>query len=246
MPIDTPLTDLIKQLEQAGLRPNERLVQRILAYGPAARTLLIDLACDVDLLHEELPEAVAPLHAIRLLRELPDLELIEALLDNLPVPLYDDEDNVLAELYSEELLFVIGRIGRPAVAALWAYADDPDNLMIGRTAAIICQAYVAGYVPELYDDLIAEGRRRLALEQDPRMAAALAQLLGNLGDKTSYATIMAAYRTGQIDQAFFPAAAARKLLLGGGIKNLPCVHHTLFECYDLHGPFLDTDQPREH
>lgn len=237
MPVDTPVGELVRQLGRVGLRPDERLVARIVDQGPAAREELLRLATDIDALHSELPASLGPLHALRLLGELPDVAMIAPLLGALPVPIYGDED-VPARLYATEVLQIIGRVGAPAVEALWAYADDEGNPDATRAAAIGALAFVATYAPEVREPVLAEARRRLALELPVPLATGVVTLLAELGDAPSYQAVMAAYRTGRVDKEQAPAAAARQFLLGGGRKDLTCVNHPLGERYDHHGPHL--------
>lgn len=237
MPVDTPVADLVRQLSRVGLRPDDRLVQRILAHGPAARAELLSLASSVEALHGELPAALGPLHALRLLGELPDPAIIAPLLGALPVPIYGDED-VPAQLWANEVLQIIGRVGEAAVPQLWAYADDEDNPEPTRPAAIGALSYVATFAPAVRDEILAEARRRLALELPVPITTGVVTLIAELGDAESYQPVMAAYRTGRVDKEHAPAAAARQFLLGGGRKNLTCVNHPLGERYDHHGPHL--------
>lgn len=237
MPVDTPVADLVRQLSRVGLRPEPRLVERIVEHGPAARAELLGLATNIEALHSELPASLGPLHALRLLGEVPDVTMITPLLGALPVPIYGEED-VPARLYATEVLQIIGRVGEPAVAALWAYADDEANPELTRAAAIGALAYVATYAPAVRDEVIAEGRRRFALELPGMLATGLVTLLSELGDTASYQAVMAAYRAGRIDKEQVPAAAARQFLLGGGRKDLTCVSHPLDERYAHHGPHL--------
>lgn len=237
MPIDTPVADLVRQLSRVGLRPEDRLVQRIVEHGPAARSALLALATTIDALHEELPAALGPLHALRLLGEVPDVAIIAPLLQALPVPIYDEQD-VPARLYATEVLQIIGRVGEPAEAALWAYADDEANPESSRAAAISALAYVATYVPATREAIVAEARRRLALDRSVPLTTGVVTLLAELGDAASYQAVMAAYRMGRVDKDQAPAAAARQFILGGGRKDLTCVSHALAERYDHHGPHL--------
>lgn len=237
MPIDTPVAELVRQLSRVGLRPDERLAERIVDHGGAARAELIKLASDIPSLHTALPAALGPLHALRLLGELPDIEMIRPLLEALPVPINDEED-VPARLYATEILQIIGRIGAPAVPALWALADDESLAELGRSAAISALAYVATYAPAVRDEVLAEARRRLDQTESQMLTTGVATVLSELGDAASYAEVMAAYRNGRVSQERAPAAAARQFLLGGGRKDLTCVNHPLFERYDHHGPAL--------
>lgn len=244
MPVDTPAIDLVRQLSRVGLRPDERLVKRIVEQGPAAREALLVLATDIEALHSELPGALGPLHALRLLGELPDVTMIAPLLGALPVPVIDDED-VAARLYATEVLQIIGRVGEPAVAALLAYADDEANPELTRAAAVSGLAYVATYAPATREVVLSEARRRLDLDQSLYVTTGIVTLLAELGDAASYPAVMAAYKAGRVEKDQAPAAAARQFLLGGGRKDLTCVNHPLWERYDHHGPRLrgDDDGP---
>lgn len=237
MPVDMPAADLVRQLTRVGIRPDERLVKRIVEQGPAAREALLALATDIDALHSELPGALGPLHALRLLGELPDTTIIARLLGALPVPIVSDED-IPARLFATEVLQIIGRVGEPAVEALWAYADDEANPELARAAAIGALAYVATYAPATREPVLAEARQRLELDQPIPLTTGVVTLLAELGDAPSYGAIMEAYKMGRVDKAHAPAAAARQFLLTGGRKDLTCVNHPLGERYDHHGPHL--------
>lgn len=237
MPIETPAGELVRQLSRVGLRPDERLVRQILAQGAAARVALLSLATDIPALHEPMPTCLGPLHALRLLGELPDVSIIRPLLAALPIPIEDPEYDIPASLYAQEILQIIGRVGAAALPELWAIADDASVADQSRGAAANALAYVATYAPEVRDAVIAEARRRLADESLPDVAIAGAvALLTEIGDAPSYKAVMAAYRAGKVDQSRMPAAAARQFLLGGGRGDLKCVSHPLWERYDEHGP----------
>jgi hypothetical protein len=236
MPVDTPIGDLVRQLSRVGLRPDPRLTDQIVARGAEARDALLALATNVDALHSELPAALGPLHALRLLGELPDVTMIGPLLSVLPVPIYGEED-VPARLFAAEILQIIGRVGAPAMEALWALADDQAQGETQRAAAVQALSYVATFAPEVREAVLAEARARLADDAQPtEMRTGAAVILAELGDGESYRPIMAAYRSGTIDQSKAPAAAARQFLLGGGRKDLSCVSHPLWERYEQHGP----------
>ncbi len=236
MRIDTPLTNLVAQLSRVGLRPEQRLVDQILAYGPAARTELLHLATNLEALHTALPTALGPLHALRLLGELPDVALIMPLLSGLPVEIYGDED-VPARLYGTELLQIIGRIGAPAIPALLAVAHDTTASDAMRSAAVNALAFVAAYAPETREEVLGIARGLLADLSATILATAAAATLADLGDRESYRPIMDAYRNKQLDQERAPAATVRQFLLSGGRQDLSCVKHPLGERYDHHGPF---------
>lgn len=237
MPIDTPASDLVRQLSKVGLRPDERLARRIVEQGAAGRAALLELATDIPALHSELPDALGPLHALRLLGELPDESIIAPLLNALPVPVRGEED-VPSRLYATEVLQIVGRVGAAAEPALWATADDAERAPSARTAAVSALSFVATFAPETRERILAEARRRLAEESERPVMAGVVSLLADLGDKASYKDVMAAYREGKVDQDVAPAAMVRQFLLGGGRKDLSCVNHPLFERYDHHGPHL--------
>lgn len=238
MPIETPLTSLVAQLSRVGLRPEKRLVDQILAYGPAARTELLHLATKLEDLHttESVATTLGPLHALRLLGEIPDVDMIMPLLSGLPVEIYGDED-VPARLYGTELLQIIGRIGAPAIPALMAVAHDTSASDAMRSAAVNALAFVAAYAPETRDEVIGIARGLLADLSETILATSAAATLADLGDKASYRAIMDAYRNKQLDQERAPAATVRQFLLSGGRQDLSCVQHPLWERYEHHGPF---------
>jgi hypothetical protein len=242
MPVEAPLAGLVRQLSRVGLRPDERLVRHILDQGAAARAELLGLATNIAALHEPLPACLGPLHALRLLGELPDQAIIRPLLAALPVPIYDPEKDVAAQLYATEVLQIIGRVGAPAVDLLWAIADDLDQGDSVRSAALNALSYVAAFAPEVRPSLIASMRERLGDESQPAIVTAgAATVLAELGDVASYKAVMGAYRAGRIDQRRTPAAGVRQLMLGGGRGNLDCVKHPLWERYDQHGPTFRPD-----
>jgi hypothetical protein len=237
MPIDTPVSDLVRQLSRVGLRPDERLVKRIVEYGPEARPALLELARDTEALHSDMPAALGPLHALRLLGEVPDVSMIAPVLSLLPIQVYGDQD-VPSRLFATEVLQIVGRVGAPAVPALWAYADDEANSPGSRAAAANSLAFVSTFAPETRDEILAEARRRLESAETPEAMTGVVTLLAELGDAPSYKTIMAAYREGKVNKEHAPAATVRQFLLGGGRRDLSCVNHPLFERYDHHGPHL--------
>lgn len=245
MPIDTPAAELVRQLSRVGLRPEERLVRRIVEHGAEGRAALLELATDIAAIHEELPGSLGPLHALRLLGELPDPAMIIPLLDGLPIPVINEQD-VPARLYATEVLQIIGRVGAPAVPVLWAYGDDEARKPMARAAAVSGLSFVATFAPATRDEIVAEARRRLELGGPGPIIGGVVTVLTELGDAASYKPVMAAYREGRVDQEQVPAAMARQFILGGGRRDLTCVNHPLFERYDHHGPrFRDPDEPDE-
>ncbi|MCS6881241.1 MAG: hypothetical protein RMK84_02960 [Oscillochloridaceae bacterium] len=236
--------DLVRQLRRAGLRPSERLVEQILAPGPAARSELLKLATNTEDLHAPMPATLGPLHALRLLGELPDVSIIAPLLEALPAPTWSETD-VPARLYNQEALEIIGRTGAPALPALLSYADDESHPPLARMLAMACLSYVATRAPEVRDTVIVEARHRLEAESARPVSTGAAMALSDLGDKDSYQVVMAAYRAGRVDQAAAPAATARQYLLGGGRASVGNVHYGFFERYDRYGPFLRSGEDED-
>jgi hypothetical protein len=236
MIVDLTIADKIKQLHREGLRPSEGLVKTITRASAAAFTPLLDLATQVERLHEDEPECYAPIHALRLLGEVGSVEMIEPLLRELPVEL-DYEDEELPEMWAEEVPQIIGRLGEAAVAPLWRIADDDSWPIVARSSALIALTYVTAVAPETRDALIAGLRERLASTEDRAFASHLVVALANLGVNQAYAEVMALYRAGRIDQEIIPAGAVRQLLLTDSTKRLSCANHPLWERYDQHGPF---------
>lgn len=236
MPIDLAIADEVKQLRRVGIRPSERLAQHILAAGTAAVAPLLDLALQTDLLHEDEPLCFAPLHALRLLGELRTPAMIAPLLGAFPLDLaYPDED--LPETWATEVTQLIGRLGAAAVEPLWAIADDETWELTGRGAALVALAYATAAEPSLRDDVVSRLRERLGRSEDKSLNAQIVSALANLGAQEVYGDVMRMYREGRIDQEIIPAGTARQLLLTKSESRLACVHHSLWERYDEHGPF---------
>jgi hypothetical protein len=240
MSIETPMNRLVTQLRHAGLKPKEHLVREIVTQGSSICPALVALATDFDLLHKEEPDCYGPVHALRLLGELGDPAAVAPLLEALPVPVYDSDEetgyvDVPGNLWAREVMQIIAHCGPDIATVLWDWASDESKSDVSRGAAL----QGLGYVATLYDtrdEMIAEARRRFAEGGTSIVMTGLVNLLADLGDKQSYSTVMAAYRNGQIDKDRMPAAVARQLLLGGGQQSLSCVKHPLWERYDQHGP----------
>ncbi|MFQ3663138.1 MAG: hypothetical protein SNJ69_12180 [Chloroflexaceae bacterium] len=240
MPVKPTLADLMRQLRRAGLRPSKHLVEQILAFGAEARNELLKLATSIADLQKPLPEMLGPLHALRLLGELPDESIIVPLLERLPAPVLS-KDDVASQLYNTEVLDIIGRIGAPALPVLLSYADGETHPPLARTFAVNGLAHVAIRAPELRDTVIAEARRRLETDQPLPISTGAVMALSELGDSDSYSLVMAAYRSGRVDQSVARAATARQFLLGGGRPTIASVNDSFFERYDRNGPFFASD-----
>lgn len=245
---ETQIDSLVRQLYSAGLRPSDRLVNQILAAGAAARPALLGLATRTELLHEDEPECWAPLHALRLLGEQPDPTIIPALMAPLPIPVYFDEDEygeVIQDpaaagpdqLWSSDVLQIVGRCGAAGLPALAAWADDPAHNQRSRGAALHAMAFVATFDPPTRDAIVADLRVRLAQSDDPQISASIVTALAELGAQEAYSEVMAAYRERRVDPQVIAAGSARQMLLGGGHYGLACVRHPFWERYEEHGPF---------
>ncbi|GAB4116402.1 MAG: hypothetical protein Fur005_21380 [Roseiflexaceae bacterium] len=242
MTIDFDSLDYIAQLRKAGTRPSEKLVQRILKLGDRAIAPLLQLATDDMLLAGE--HHVAPIHALRLLGELKSTTIIEPLLDSFPM---DDgieqreqgEPAAPPELWDQELPQILGSLGEAAIEPLWAYADNPEKDVSGRSTALTALAYVTAVVPEQRAAIVAGLRERIANAANPADAAYALIALGNIGVAEAYSEVMALYKAEKIDREIISPGVARQLLLSKGEKRLACAKHPLWERYDQHGPFSD-------
>jgi hypothetical protein len=237
MTIDFDLLDYITQLRHAGLRPSEKLTQRILGLGEAAVTPLVELAADGKALLAEAPLCFAPIHALRLLGELGAVRIARPLLQAFPMDDGTTPEGSPSEIWDTELPQILGRLGEAATADLWAFADDTANSVAGRAAALSALAYATAVAPELREQVVAGLRERLAAADDPILAGHALIALGNIGAPEAYAEIMALFKAGKIDRELIGPGTARQLLLSTGEKRLGCARHPLWERYDQHGPF---------
>ncbi len=166
MILDLTIADKIKQLHREGLRPSERLVNTITRAGAAAFTPLLELAIDVELLHEEAPECYAPIHALRLLGEVGSVEMIEPLTYVTSV-VPETRDALIAELrerlattedkaFASYLAIALGNLGVKD-----AYAEI---MALYRAGRIDQEIIPAGAVRQL---LLTDGAKRLACAIHP-------------------------------------------------------------------------------
>jgi hypothetical protein len=236
MSLDLAVGEYVKQLRRAGPRPAEHLVRHILQGGAGAVGPLLALALDTDLLHEDVPDCYAPIHALRLLGELRSTEIVAPLLRVFPIEQeYVDEE--LPVLWADEAAQMIGRQGASVVEPLWAVVDDPDWDMVGRGVALMALTYAGNVAPEIRDDLVQGALERLARSDDERMTAHLISALSSMGVGSAYQQIMELYRAHKVETSIIPPATARQLLLAAGpATRLECAKHPLWERYDRHGP----------
>jgi len=234
MNIDLAAGEYVKQLRRAGPQPNDHLTRHILQAGAAALGPLLDMALDTDLLHEDAPECLAPIHALRLLGELRSTEIIVPLLEVFPIE-QDYYGEELPLMWADEAAQMIGRVGAAAVEPLWQIADDQRWNSVGRGVALLAMTYATLVAPEIRDGVVAGLLERLDSSDDNVMTAHLVSSLSSLGVEPAYKKIMALYREGRVDQSIIPPGVARQLLLAAEPgQRLKCVLHPLSERYDAH------------
>jgi hypothetical protein len=243
MTIDLAVGDDVRQLRKAGERPNERLVGHILRSGPAARPHLIELATNVDLLHGDEPECYAPVHALRLLGELPAVEMIDPLLAPVPLELHYDEEK-LPQIWGGEMPQMLARIGAPGVEPLLAVVDDGEREPAQRAMALAALSYVPKVAPEQRGALVAALRERLERFDDPTLVAYVLMALGEMHVSDIYPEAMRLFREGKVNQSVLPPGLARQLLLSQRKDRIDCVLHPLWERYEQH-PLLLDDEDKE-
>jgi hypothetical protein len=236
MPAEVSIADLVRQLRRVGLRPSERLAATITEQGDEALAPLLELASDTALLHEDEPGCYGPVHALRLLGELPTPALAEPLLGLLPVTRRDSEDRATT-IWANEVPQIIARAGAEVQPLLQQIITDEARDILPRAVATQALAYTAISAPETQPEVGAWLRARLADVANPTLAAHVVAALANMGVAEAYGEVMAAYREGRVDRDVIAPAEARQLLLGKLEKRLGCVAHPLWERYDEHGPF---------
>lgn len=238
MTIDFEVLDYIPQLRRVGPRPPEKLVQRIVALGPAAVAPLLALATNRDALYEEPPLAYAPIHALRLLGELRATQTIAELLAAYPMDEgMDPEDRSPPSQWDADLPQVLGSWGADAIEPLWQIVDDQERPIGPRDAALSALAYTTTVAPDQRAAIVDGLRSRLQAAEDTTLAGYLLAALGNIGAPDAYAEVMALFKAGRIDREVIGPATARQLLLSDGAKRLTCSKHPFWERYDQHGPF---------
>ena len=225
----------VRQLRQAGARPSDTLIRQILKDGDNAFQPLLDLALDHELFNEDEPQTFAPIHALRLLAERPKAAMITPLLAAYPVEIHD-ELHEMPRLWASETPQMIGKLGAAAIDPLWDIIDSADWNSEAKMIATIAHANAVTFDPSQREPVIAGLFARLRSEGDANARTNAAAGLATLGVAEAYSEVMTLYRAGKLDKAQLSAASARQLLLTGGEKALNCIHHTLQERYDQHGP----------
>lgn len=237
--LDTPVTNLVRNLRSVGLRPDDRLVEQILARGDDAVAPLLELALDTQRLTQEEPGSLGPIHALRLLGELRPLIMVDPLLRALPLPV-DMQTAQALYLWQQEMPQIVARLGADALPHVLAVVDDEGADPEQRGAAVETLSYMGATTPELRAELADLLRTRWTTINNPTVRGYMVEALGELGAKDMYAPVMAAYRDGSVDRDVMSAAEARQALLGGNKDSrMSCANHTLAERYEQHGPYSE-------
>ena len=240
MTVDLAGGSYIQQLRQAERLPDKKLVTNILNAGSTVYDPLLALATDVELLHKEEPACYAPLHALRLLGEMPQPAMVEQLLQVLPIDI-DDPEKEVVQLWTHELPQIMARMGDEVVDKLWAIVDDEEYELTGRGIVLIALAYITVIVPDSRSDIITKIHKRLTTSDNKTFTGYMVSTLGNLGAEQAYTDVMKLFREGRVDQAIIPPGVARQLLLSDSTRRLADVKLSFWERYDELGPFGETE-----
>lgn len=226
----------INRLRQAGLRPPQASWDAVLQLGTAAIPSLLDLALDTALLKGSEPAAYAPIHALRLLGQLPAGEHAERVLRE--AEHVDETAGEASFVWYSDLPQIVASWGAAAMPGIRNVWDDAAAVSVVRSAAAEAMSYAVAVEPALRAEVIESLRRQLATEPDASVGGNIVAALANLRAAEAYSEVMAAFRRGAVDREIMNAGTARQLLLGQQENTrLACVHHSLAERYDQHGPF---------
>ena len=237
----TDVEHLLGQLQQAGLRPTPQQWERLRAAGAMALPGLVDLALDGEMLLAPPPAAYGPVHALRLLGELaaPEPETIDRLLGGLPIPAEATASDALY-VWQQDLPQILGRWGKATYERARLMLLDEAAGRDQRGIAAESLGYAAEVEPDLRPEVTALFQERLAAEHDPHVLACVIDTLGHLGASETYREVMAAFKRGAVDKEVVSAAEVRQRLLNpAASRRLACVHHSLTERYDQHGPYTE-------
>ncbi len=234
---------VVGQLRRVGLRPSDRQWETIREAGIAAVEPVLALALDVDALGEAEPASLGPVHALRLLAELPPphVEEIARLLRATPPDEYRLAQG--AYIWWQELPQIVARLGRPGYEAARQVLSDENAGRDARAVAVESLSFAAELAADRRQEVIALLRERLASETDPYVMAHVVEALANLGTAAAYGEIMDAYKRGAVDKETISAADARQHLLNPKARSaLACVYHPLAERYEKHGPYTEVQR----
>jgi len=230
---------IVEQLGRAGLRPSQRQWELLREAGPLAIPPLVELALDMHKLGGAEPASLGPVHALRLLGEIgaPPEDVIERMIRATPEQAASGNEQA-SYIWWQELPQMIGRWGRSGYNAARRIILNAEVEQEARAIAVASLPFVAEIEATLRDEVVALLRARLQEEQDAYVLAHVVEALGVLNVADAYADVMAAYKRGAVDRDVLPAAQARQLLLNPlSTQDLKCVHHSLDERYDQHGPY---------
>ncbi|NOK64200.1 MAG: hypothetical protein GFH27_549323n61 [Chloroflexi bacterium AL-W] len=205
---------------------------------------LLELATDVQLLHQAEPACYAPLHALRLLGEMPQPTMMEQLLQVLPINI-DDPDKEVIQLWTHELPQIMARMGDTVVDQLWTIVDNTEHELTGRGIVLIALAYITVLVPDRRSDVITQIHERLPTSENKTFTGYMVSTLSNLGAEQTYSDVMKLFREGRVDQAIIPPGVARQLLLSDSTRRLADVRLSFWERYDELGPFGTTKEDKQ-
>jgi hypothetical protein len=210
-----------------------------LSHGDDAREPLIELATSTHKLHEPEPGCWGPLHALRLLGEIPDISMLPPLLGALPVEIRDEHDQA-TELWAAEVLDIASECGPDAIPLLWEWVSDQSHGTYSRGSALHTLVYIAYRWIDYCDPIVEEARARLRQQPDMTETTFLAFLLANLTVADAYNEVMTAYREKRIDTEILPAARARQMILSGVEPADYTTRFEFWERYEFDGPFERT------
>lgn len=241
MVIDFAVLEQLKNLRRTGPQLNEQLTKNILRLSSAALPQLIELATDVEGVQKPKPECYAPIHALRLLGELNQAEMVKPLLSQFPIKQVQPNEN-LVMMWIDEVPQMIGRAGAAALPELWSVIDDAEQTIEARGMACASLPYVTLFAPETREGTIIALHERLNASEDNQLTAHYIWALGYLGAGEVYSDILTAFRQNRVELKVVTAAQARQLLLSKeATARLKCGTHTLQERYQQH-PLLDPEE----
>jgi hypothetical protein len=238
--MNTDLEHIVAQLRRVGLRPSDRQWELVREAGMRAIEPLLALALDVDRLAESEPAALGPVHALRLLGELPAPapEQIDGLLRALPPD--GNLGGQAAFIWWQELPQIVAHWGRAGLEAAKTVLQDEQAGAEPRAVAAETLGYVAEFDTDLKAETVALLREQLRTEQDAYVSAHIVEALGNLRAWKAYEDVMAAYKRGAVDKETISAAEARQQILSDKPHPIAgCLRHTLAERYQRHGPYSE-------
>jgi hypothetical protein len=240
----TDIEGRVAQLRRAGLRPSEAQLAAIREAGADAVPALLQLATDTTTLLKDEPASLAPIHALRLLGEQGSMDdtSIERLLHVLPLDDYDPKSQA-PFVWRSDLPQILGGWGAAAAALAQPLAADTATPPEQRVLAFDTLGFTVEQDPALRPGVVAFLREQLASVDNPLVGAAIVRALSLLHAGEAYREVMDAYKRGVVNREIIEATNARQQLLSPRLKNaLDCVHHTLDERYEQHGPYTEEQQ----